>query len=142
MKLYTAVLTERDLVLALPDALYLVDGYSLHVGPRSRRFDKVRLGALNPRGPGMNYKLMTGSHGSTWNGYYNATWDEHGIWMTRLFDIDPKLRIVGAYTYENREDFHVQTNDAFDAWRKLLCPDPECEVCSPPAGVLVGAGAH
>lgn len=103
MKLYTRTLTMNDLHRALPPGITLLDRAmgakhdpELIEGPRSRKFINVRLASWEPRGKGMNYRLVTGGHGSWSVEAWNATWDEHGIWMARLFDIDPNLRITGA----------------------------------------------
>lgn len=128
MKLYTDTLSPAHLWAALPPGLELLDGYAMHVGPRTRRIDGVRLCSPAPRGKGRNYHLNSGHYGAL--PVYNATWDEHGIWMTRLFDIDPLLRIVGANRYEGREDFHAQTANRYEEYRKPVCADLNCAVCA------------
>jgi hypothetical protein len=143
VKLYTNKLTMSDLHRALPNGLTLLDrdmggkhDPELIDGPRSRRFINVRLASWEPRGKGMNYRLTTGGQGSWSCHAWNATWHEHGIWMTRLFDMDPWLRIVGLHTWENRMDFHERTHGEFEQYREHACGDANCEVCG---SVLVTA---
>lgn len=145
MILYTNTLTRNDLHDALPHPIELLDSShgwkhdpTLHEGPRSRKFVHVRLCSPYPRGKGKRFVLTSGSYGSHALEAWNATWDEHGIWMTRLFDIDPHLRITGSNEYNGRSDFHHQTDYKFEEWRKPLCADPMCEDCYPPALVAVG----
>lgn len=138
MILYTNTLTLGDLRAALPPDIELLGtehggkhDVTLVEGPRSRKFMHVRLCSWTRRGPGKNYVLTTGGHGSWSLHAYNATWDEHGIWMTRLFDLDPNLKITGANVYDGRSDFHHQTDYKFEQYRKPLCADLTCEDCYP-----------
>lgn len=45
---------------------------------------------------------------------YAATYDEWGWFLSHLFDAHPDARAVGPRTYKNRDDFHAQTNGAFE----------------------------
>lgn len=133
MKLYTNRLTIHDLSMAMPPDVTLLGsehGWShnckLVNGPRSRKFIHVRLCAWEPRGKGANYRLTSGGRGSYSLAAWNATWDEHGLWMARLFDIDPRLKITGANTYDGYMDFHRKTEWKYPT---ETCGDLTCEKC-------------
>lgn len=124
MTLYTKKLTIADLHAALPNGLDLFETPKLHEGPRSRKFEKVRLCSAVPRGPGRNYHLNGGNVGAL--PAWNATWDEHGVWMARLFDLDPQLKITGANVYEGWAGFHSATEYQYPT---STCGDLACELC-------------
>jgi hypothetical protein len=96
----------------------MLDGLELIDGPRSRRFEHVRLCSPVPRGKGKRYRLNPGadarSHGrARAAGNYAATYDEHGEWMAEVFERDPEARIVGYEDYRGRDDFHEKTGGKY-----------------------------
>lgn len=103
MKLYSEVLDTRDIVNACSGMPIYPDRNELIEGPRSRRFDVI-LRAMRDYGRSGMPKSPPGKA---------ATWDEHGVWMARLFDKDPELRIVAFAKYEGKEDFHTQTEGRY-----------------------------
>lgn len=45
-----------------------------------------------------------------------ATYEEHGVWMARVFALDPTARIKSAFgDYRGADSFHEQTNHEFGA---------------------------
>jgi hypothetical protein len=106
MKLYSDKLTRADLSAACTGEAFFVDEIKEIHGARvrSRGWD-LRLGNFESRRHG-----NSGTHGAaTWK-TPAASWDDHGRWMARLCEIDPKARI--AY-YDGRDDFHRATGDKY-----------------------------
>jgi hypothetical protein len=66
------------------------------------------------RSHGWNVSLTGSSPYQSQMGDYHraATWAEHGIWMDRLFAIDPDARIAH---YHGREDFRTQTGTLLES---------------------------
>jgi hypothetical protein len=111
MKVYSKTLQTCDLWAACPDGLEMLDGLELIDGPRSRRFEHVRLCSPVPRGKGKRYRLNGGNIGAL--EAYAATYDEHGEWMAEVFERDPEARIVGYEDYRGRDDFHEKTGGKY-----------------------------
>ena len=45
---------------------------------------------------------------------YAATWDQWGVFIGALYDLDPSM---SSYAYDDAEDFHAKTGDRFrDGW--------------------------
>lgn len=113
MKIYSDTLERTDLYKALGEVGGREDNWpSLYLSaitiqrPRIRSCGwNVRLEALRDSGHFRN----TGTHGAE-QGVRAVSWDEHGEWMARLFEIDPNARIAN---YDGREDFHRQTEDKY-----------------------------
>lgn len=106
MNVYSDTLTYRDLIDAAPAGV-TVPVLEPMPRPRTRRFGYV---------VGLSGSSPYASQLRTENGTHKAaTWDEHGIWMSRLFDIDPEAIIA---TYKGRDDFLNQTQKAFDGWKE------------------------
>lgn len=110
MKVYSDVLTEADLWAALPAGLELMDGYYL-TGTRARRFEKVRLVSPVARKVSRRHP-NSGTHGAE-SRHYCASWDEHGVWMARLFEKDSDARIIGYEDYRGAETFHRITDNRY-----------------------------
>ena len=101
MKVWSDTLTAQDLKDCGrgPVAVWRCEG-PMPARVRSQVFDVVLTGT-SPRG------RNSGRYGGERTEYAPpATWDEHGEWMSRVFDIDPDARIAN---YKGREDFHAQT---------------------------------
>lgn len=144
MKIYSDTLTIEDLHRACDaiPAVYLSDrGYGMATGTyngasygspivlvegRKRRFERVTLRAESSERP-KNWRELDDSvvpphdvMGATMGGRrsmpQHATYDEHGRWMARLFDIDPHARIKSAVNdFNGRDDFHAQTGGKYRA---------------------------
>jgi len=97
MKIYSDTLTTADLYDAAKGVcgIWVCDTITR---PKKRR-------------NGWNVSLSGSSPYMSQMGDYHkaATWDEHGIWMDRLFDLDPHAIIA---TYDGRDDFIEQTQEA------------------------------
>ena len=108
MKIHSNIITEQDIREAVPQGCYLaghynrdgIDWASVHVeGSRSHeRGFTVRL---------------SGSSKSTMQRLPDkaATWDEWGIFIDRLFTIDPDAKIGW---YADRDDFISKTRDEYE----------------------------
>jgi hypothetical protein len=61
-----------------------------------------------------------GRYGGQWGDrdMKSATWDEWGVVMARIFEIDPDTRMGGSAkpVYADAMDFHWQTNGRFGGW--------------------------
>ncbi len=66
----------------------------------------------------------TSSYGGQWgdHDYSAGTWDEWGVVLGRLFELDPNARV--ARVYEGAEHYHEVTGDRFrpDRLPERLCP--------------------
>lgn len=69
---------------------------------------KVQLGSSTSR-----RWRNSGTFGAmTWQDCAPATWDEHGAWMARLFDLDPDAIVAN---YRGRDDFHRSTRYQYES---------------------------
>lgn len=104
MKIYSDTLSTDDLYAALPDRVHL-DGLCPITRPRVRRRGWiVKLTGTSTR------HRNSGSYGAASWESTPATWDEHGQWMARLYELDPEARIT---YYANRDQFHAMTKNAY-----------------------------
>lgn len=115
MKIWSDTLSMQDLHDAAREVradfagckIHLEDGLTLHVGPRTRRFDGVKLRAVHGfRRPNSG---RDGGDSAKWC----ASYAEHGWWMARVFRKDPHARILGALDYRGEDTFHDLTYGAF-----------------------------
>lgn len=101
MKIYSDTLTTSDLYAALPD------GVSAYVTPkgsrkRARAFDVT----LYVDEKDELHRRYGNSGGYGRSNDVAATWDEWGVWMERLYDLDPDA-LIGYY--ESYDHFIEQT---------------------------------
>jgi len=105
MKIHSDILTSANLLQETPQDVY-ADIQAVGSRSRARAFN-VR---LEYTGTDKRRRRNTGSYGAEDGGYPQyrkaATWDEHGIWMDRLFQIDPYAIIAN---YNGYDDFITQT---------------------------------
>jgi hypothetical protein len=115
MRIHSNVLMPSDLQVALNDTGLSAEGVHL---------DTASVHRSTKRGTGIEFRLSaqpgrdrfgkarrprnTGQWGAEQSGGYDkgATYDEHGVWMARLFEIDPDA-IVGPY--DGVDKFHEMT---------------------------------
>lgn len=111
MRLYSDTLTGGDLYAAVPDGCTLD---TIAIGrPRTRKHGwQARLTR-----PGSNRRTNTGTHGA--GEERAATYQDHGVWMARLFEIDPDAKIT---QYDGREDFERQTRKATEWGPRYAAP--------------------
>jgi len=113
MKIYSDVLTSSDIEGNTPDHVYAnvttrgsrkrahaFTVYLEYLGERVKGDGRIR----RPNTPG-----TAGGLNSALVGSITATYDEHGEWMAKLFEIDPDAIIS---TYHGVEDFYRQTQKA------------------------------
>lgn len=96
MKVYSDIIETHELWKALPEDVYA------NVRPIKRPRVRARGWDVNLEGLGARHtrKVNSGEYGA---GYHKAaTYDDHGEWMQRLFDIDPDARISW---WKDRADF-------------------------------------
>lgn len=101
MKIYSDVLTGQDFYRAC-SGMPIYPARANLKGSRIQHFDVI-LRAMRDHGR----SGMGNIPGKC------ATWDETGVWMARLFDKDPALRIVSFRKYDGKEDFHSQTEGRY-----------------------------
>lgn len=92
-----------------------IDGVSADVqvhGSRTHRY------GLEVQLSGSGYRRNSGHYGAS--DEIGATWDEWGIWLNLLFELDPGARVGrdfssngGRPIYANREDFHHCTDERY-----------------------------
>lgn len=99
MKIYSDTLTKRDLYAALPNDVCISDIREI----KSRK--ALNAWELHLEGTGLRHKRQRNSV---------ATWDDHGIWMDRLYSIDPCARIAW---YLDRDHFYTAT-EYESSWRQ------------------------
>lgn len=109
MKVYSDTLTLNDLFEAARQVpnVYVDTPVEIISNPRVRsRGYVVRLGSTVSN----RYRNSGTAGAKVWDDSMAASWDDHGHWMARLFDIDPDARIAH---YSNANDFHVSTRYAY-----------------------------
>ncbi len=100
MKVYSDTLTREDLYASLPSDVYL-DAQEIR-RPRTRaRGWTVYLEGLGDR---HTRNTNSGNYGA--GSHKAATWDDHGLWMAKLYEIDPMAKIAH---YDSRSDFYDST---------------------------------
>jgi hypothetical protein len=118
MKIHSDILTVADLHTALRKPTPIDHAYLMleACGSRSRKFGyHVSLYSDDETRPRKN----SGRWGAD-DGYERSvSWDDWGIWMTRLFDIDPDA-IIGNYVGEF--DFLQKTSQVRDQVRESWKP--------------------
>lgn len=107
MKIHSDILTESDIHAATCAAgMRGVDADVITRGSRSRKRSlDMKLTGTSTRRPNPG----TGSRG--YSDDYAATWDEWGMVINALFDIDPKA-IIGQYP--SAAHFHAATRTRFE----------------------------
>lgn len=106
MRIHTDVLTSSDIYVAARHARVDVVTLTEH-GSRSRaRAFNVKLEGESRRRPN------GGSSGAAYASGYAATWDQWGVFLGILFDIDPAM--VTPY-YVDRDNFQIRTGGRFTA---------------------------
>ncbi len=107
MRIHSDILTAADYVTAARRA-------DVTIIKLDAKGSKSRLGAHDVALSG--HGVMGGMYGNL--GYATATWDEWGMMLNHLFDVDPDARI--AKIYEGREYFHWATGYRFVELTPLL----------------------
>lgn len=134
MRLHTNILTRDDLYKATAD----LPGVSIKAtehGSRShaRGFEVHLTGTSNSR-PNREH----------WADEYAATWDEWGVAIARLYDIDPDAVWGGVKNpiYDGSDDFHFQTGYRFEGgqmpkdthkrhnWQYVAPREFACKTCT------------
>lgn len=116
MTVHSDILTKADLYACLPRDVAIAAIRELHNTRKRARGWQLSLeghGARHTRRRNSGYYGATevdaiGHYG------YAATWDDHGIWMAALYEIDPDACIAW---YDNRADFYAKTT-AEMRWRR------------------------
>ena len=101
MRLYSDTITRADIFRCLP-ANVGAEVMTIR-NPRKSRFGYVV--TLDYYGPESRRWKNSGMYGAD-GGRPAATWDEHGVWMAALYELDPGMRIAN---YADRDDFMRQT---------------------------------
>ena len=106
MKIHSDIIEYTDLARATIEPTRIKDVYveAQRVGSRKRGHGfNVTLYSTDETRPHKN----SGKYGAD-TGNYNksVSWDDWGIWMDRLFELDPNA-IIGIY--DGRDDFYRQT---------------------------------
>lgn len=116
MIVHSDTLTRDDLYACLPADVMIADIRELR-NPRKR----ARGWEIHLEGYGSRHtrRRNSGYYGATEVdaiGHYGyaATWDDHGVWMAALYEIDPLAAIA---CYANRDDFYEKTENEM-AWRR------------------------
>lgn len=112
MKVWSDTLTRADLYACLPADVGIGEMRELR-NPRKR----ARGWDLHLEGYGTRHtrRRNTGQYGAASSAYFNAaTWDDHGVWMAALYEIDPDAAIAW---YDNRADFYAKTEREM-RWRR------------------------
>jgi hypothetical protein len=114
VRIRTDLLTAADLRECAPPGVTVQTGTRTSARQRAYAFEGVRLrtghGDRWPRDPdGTRPTYDRGdvaAHGC-------ATYDEHGEWMARLFERDPRAIVYGLVKYDGRDGFHEATGDRY-----------------------------
>lgn len=107
MRIHSDILTTLDIY----DAVNGLPGVYVDVTEHGSR---THAAAFEVSLEGNGYAKNTGKYGA--DSYVNgATWDEWGVFLARLFELDPNARCGSAKypTYRDGHDFHAQTGDRF-----------------------------
>lgn len=108
MRIRSSKIFLSDINRACPEGVYLADGYyHTGTGKDGRWFHDVALRSRN----GTRRPLGTRDDD------YAATWDEWGIFLWNLFQIDPHMK-AGRY-YHNYWDFTWKTCGRFDTVKAI-----------------------
>lgn len=106
MRIHSDILTTADIHAATRD----LPGVYIDISPHGSR---SRASAYEVSLEGNGYRKNSGRYGA--GDEYAATWDEWGVVIARLFDIDPQAFWGSAKrpNYSDAEDFHQLTGDRF-----------------------------
>lgn len=99
MRLHSDTITRADIFAALPD-----DVTATVVTHGSRKRAQAFEVSLEGLGARHTRKKNSGQYGAGVE--YAASWDDWGIWLAALYEIDPQLN---ATYYQDREDFYART---------------------------------
>jgi hypothetical protein len=102
LKIYADKIERRDLFATLPM------GVSLDCESIGRPRVRSRGWTVRLERPGSTHWRNSGQYGA--ENVRAASWDDHGVWLSRLFDIDPAARLG---PYDGREKFHLETKGAY-----------------------------
>ena len=107
MKVYSDTITRADLFDCLPGDVSAEVIEIRHARKRAHGFT-VSLEGIGDR----HYRRKNGgNYGASSPGVMAATWDDHGVWMARLYELDPDALIAD---YAGRDDFERQTREYRD----------------------------
>lgn len=106
MRIHTNTLTIDDVYSATATLPGVYVTVSQHGSRSHARAFEVSL-------EGNGYRKNTGTHGA--GDEIGATWDEWGVFIARLFEVDPEALFgTPKYpTYQNAYHFHMLTDDRF-----------------------------
>jgi len=113
MRLHTDVLTRFDLIAMAADGPIAFEQLTEHGSRSHARAFEVKL-------TGSGTHTNSGSYGARTD-VQAATWDEWGIFLGRLYDLDPQM-LAGTPKrpiYAGLNDFHYQTGERFDPVRGI-----------------------
>ena len=106
MKLYSDTLDSQRLAAAAR-----AEGLYLELASMSRPRKRARGWTVRLSNPSSRRHRNSGTHGAaTWELDPPASWDDHGRWMARLYDLDPGMVVA---EYDGAADFHRATRGAF-----------------------------
>lgn len=107
MRLHTDIVTREDVIAATEG----LTGVSAIVTERRSK--------THARGIEMVLEGNGTRAGYATKSVQSATWDEYGVVLGRLFEIDPNMRVGDAKhpTYDGRYDFSLVTNDRYEGGR-------------------------
>lgn len=111
MKIYSDTLTTDDLYRCLPNDVGMADCRTIRSPRKRARGWEMHLEGLGAR---HTRQRNSGSWGAQGDGSFAATWDDHGIWMAALYEIDPDA-VIAWYT--DRGDFYAKTEREMQ-WRR------------------------
>jgi hypothetical protein len=97
VKIYSDILTRGDLLAACPTGVAIAVCDTL-TSTRIRKHGWI----VSLTGSSPSYSQHVGY------GHRAATWDEHGLWMEKLYELDANARISW---YKDRRDFIKQTSE-------------------------------
>ena len=104
MKLHSDILTRDDVTTAARKADMILETFG-QGGSRSRKNSFTVIASGNSTRNAMS------------NEFKAATWDQWGVFLGILFDIDPLLH-TGKHGYEDAVDYHNKTDDRFSSARR------------------------
>lgn len=116
MKIHSNILTEQDIRNCVPDGCYLAGHYAK---------DGVTWASIHTEGSRSHERGFTvrlsGSNSHTMQNLPDkaASWDEWGVFIDRIFKLDPEAKVGW---YKTRDDFISITTDEYNRC-KLYRPD-------------------
>lgn len=113
MRLHTNVISFADLYRAESVSEVRMETFTKHGSTvRSHAFEIHLVGTDRHHS---SRRPNSGRYGSNGNEVYAATWDQWGVFLRHLFEIDPQM-IAGSPsrpTYANLSDFNLKTDYRF-----------------------------